>query len=283
MEAIVSFAQHRQDIILFHALKDVNAQDVFWIDVGANDPVLISVSLLFYMRGGHGINIEPQKELYQARYEKLRKKDVTLFVGIGEEKGEVTLHGSGDTATMTSDGGFSGKSYKVPVVTLDEIFAKYVNATQEVHFLKIDVEGFEVECIRGLDVNRYRPWIICVECIDGDNYEEYDAKIIGSGYTFVYYDGQNRYYVLNDKSDVIERFNEMDQLDELYEVISAEDATRYLSYEQSTSWKITAPLRKVVNLFNRLRRVCGGVILYNNLRIRHLEYYSHPKIFLKPA
>ena len=78
MEVLVSFAQHAQDVILVHALKDYNPREVFWIDVGSNDPVNISVTLLFSMLGGHGINIEPQ-EMYRKRYENLRQRDINLF------------------------------------------------------------------------------------------------------------------------------------------------------------------------------------------------------------
>lgn len=86
MEVLVSFAQHAQDVILVHALKDYNPREVFWIDVGSNDPVNISVTLLFSMLGGHGINIEPQ-EMYRKRYENLRQRDINLFVGVGENGG----------------------------------------------------------------------------------------------------------------------------------------------------------------------------------------------------
>lgn len=61
MEYLLSFAQEREDIVLYHLLKNVNAP-IRYIDVGANDPISISVTKFFYDRGASGINIEPQKE-----------------------------------------------------------------------------------------------------------------------------------------------------------------------------------------------------------------------------
>lgn len=254
MKTLVNFAQHRQDIILAHALRDIDMREIFWIDVGANDPVNISVTLLFSMMGGRGINIEPQ-EMYKERYKKLRDHDINLFVGIGEAEGDLVIRGTGDTATMMDNGGIiSGKSYRVPVVTLTSVFEKYVPKNQEVHFLKIDVEGFETECLRGMDLDRFKPWIICVECLESEEYDEYETKLMDANYVFAYYDGQNRYYVLKEKQDIVNRFTEMKHIDEYYEIISIQDATRYLSYEQSTSWKITAPLRKISAFLSRLKK-----------------------------
>ena len=251
MECLISFAQGQQDIILAHALSNIVPSDIFWVDVGANDPVNISVTLLFYLRGGHGINIEPQP-MYQKRYALLRARDINLPVGIGETEGTLVLHGSGDTATMTDEYA-GGNSIKVKVTTLTKVFQDYVPDNQEVHFLKIDVEGFERECIMGLDLSRYRPWIICTECLPHENCEDYESKLLGSGYQFVYYDRQNKYYVLKEHIEIIKRFDDMNCLDKLYEIVSLEDAAKWLSYEQSTSWRITAPLRKIVSIWGKVR------------------------------
>ncbi len=52
MEFILSFSHENEmeDMILYNALHDV--QKVFWIDVGANDPVFHSVTKFFSIRGG---------------------------------------------------------------------------------------------------------------------------------------------------------------------------------------------------------------------------------------
>ena len=52
MEYMLSFAQLNEDIILYHLLggKEMPS-NVFWIDVGANDPLFLSVTKFFSMRG----------------------------------------------------------------------------------------------------------------------------------------------------------------------------------------------------------------------------------------
>ena len=180
MDTIVSMSQQREDLILHHALRGVDTRNVFWIDVGANDPINISVTLLAYMLGGHGINIEPQIS-YKERYDKLRMRDINLYVGISDKPGEMVLHGTGDTASMADDASSRVKNAKVMVTTLDEVFNTHVPNDQEVHFLKIDVEGFEAEVIGGLDLKKNRPWIIMTECLAKESCAGYEDKLVRGG------------------------------------------------------------------------------------------------------
>jgi hypothetical protein len=57
MSGIISYAQNREDILLWRALRDLSGG--FYIDVGAEDPTQNSVTRAFYERGWHGINVEP--------------------------------------------------------------------------------------------------------------------------------------------------------------------------------------------------------------------------------
>lgn len=52
MEYLLSFSNEKnmEDIILYHALK--TKSEIFWIDVGANDPVFDSVTKFFSCGGG---------------------------------------------------------------------------------------------------------------------------------------------------------------------------------------------------------------------------------------
>src|SRR5439155_713143 len=57
MSAFVSYAQNGEDFTLWCALHDVDAGT--YIDIGAYDPDIDSVTRAFYDRGWSGINIEP--------------------------------------------------------------------------------------------------------------------------------------------------------------------------------------------------------------------------------
>jgi hypothetical protein len=59
----ISYAQNQGDVMLYRALGDV--KQGFYIDVGAQDPVIDSVTKAFYDGGWHGIDIEPSTEYFQ--------------------------------------------------------------------------------------------------------------------------------------------------------------------------------------------------------------------------
>jgi hypothetical protein len=54
---ITSYAQNFEDVILWRAFGKLGPG--FYIDIGAQDPVVDSVSLGFYEQGWRGIHVEP--------------------------------------------------------------------------------------------------------------------------------------------------------------------------------------------------------------------------------
>ena len=53
----ISYAQNSEDVVLWRALRDV--EKGFYVDVGATDPEVDSISCAFYERGWSGINAYP--------------------------------------------------------------------------------------------------------------------------------------------------------------------------------------------------------------------------------
>ena len=84
-EPIVSYSQNAEDVRLWRVFRHV--ENGFYVDVGAADPNVDSVTRLFYEHGWSGINIEPSpcfETLSEAR-----TRDVNLRVAIGESEGSV--------------------------------------------------------------------------------------------------------------------------------------------------------------------------------------------------
>lgn len=228
-ERLVSFsyATENEDVILYHVLKD--RKDIFWIDIGSNDPYLGSVTQLFYDRGHSGINVDMEPELIDIT-RKVRPRDINLCVGVGAEEG---------TARFFHQGEFGGLSTLVEknaiaeytvtgttkVTTLKKICDEYAE-NRNISFLKIDVEGTEKEVLRGADFTLYRPEILVVESTlpntDIPNYEEWEYIVSVSGYHFVYSHGVNRYYVADEKRELDARFVPWSELAGHYCILQAE-------------------------------------------------------------
>lgn len=189
--------------------------------------------------------------MYEKRYREFRERDVNLFVGISDKKGKLTLFGKGTAASMSSELNSASDSITVPVITMNDVFNNYVPDGQVVHFLKIDVEGYEENVIRGMDWTKHRPWVLCIEALDETDNKDWDEIIKKSGYKYIFHDELNNWYVEEAHNEIIQKFSELDKLSDFYEIISLTDTYKWKDYENSTSWRITAPLRSVMSFIHR--------------------------------
>ena len=84
-DPFVSYAQNREDVVLARALRPDDRRG-FWVDVGAGDPILDSVTAAFAERGWRGVNVEPLPREHQ-RLCAARPADTNLRVALGARAG----------------------------------------------------------------------------------------------------------------------------------------------------------------------------------------------------
>jgi FkbM family methyltransferase len=211
--SFISYAQNFEDALLWRALNHVTGG--FYIDVGANDPVEFSVTKAFYDAGWNGINIEPL-DAFHASFMEQRPRDINLAVAAGAEEGEVVLFdvpavngwasSSAEVAAMHRAEGYDVVEQRVPLRTLDAIWHEHV--TGPVHFLKIDVEGFEEQVLRGLNLAHARPWVLVIEATTPNsratNHDTWEHLVTSHDYLFAYFDGLNRYYVAIEHAQLLD-------------------------------------------------------------------------------
>lgn len=212
-----SYAQHGEDIILYCALKDV--EKGFYIDVGANDPVVLSVTKAFYDRGWHGINIEPLNDVY-AKLQAERPRDINLCIGCGEEHGILDLYecdmlSTFSVAEATRQKLPENKKKSHPIWTLSEVYENYCPQST-VHFCKVDVEGYEREVLLGVkDWRKFRPWIFVMEATLPRTrttcHEQWEQILLDNDYIFAFKYGINRYYVAAEKEYLVDNFAKVNQ------------------------------------------------------------------------
>jgi FkbM family methyltransferase len=215
LHAFVSYAQNAEDVLLYRALKDV--REGVYVDVGANDPAGDSVTKAFYDRGWHGINIEPVTSLYEGLV-KQRPRDINIHAAAGAATAHKTLYEIPGTGLSTLDAriadrhrkqGFKVNETRVRVRTLRSILAEAPQSS--IHFLKIDVEGWERDVLRGIDLAETRPWIVVVEATKPNtevpSHGEWESLLLGQGYLFAFFDGLNRYYLARERRALMKAFS----------------------------------------------------------------------------
>lgn len=212
----LSYAQNFEDVILWRALHSV--QNGFYIDLGAWSPDVHSVTRLFYEHNWHGINVEPNP-VYFAELVKQRLRDINLQVAIGDKDGTAEMSMVADTGLSTLhepfaieciSNGWEVKKEEVSIITLKKLYEVHVPAGQEVHFLKIDVEGFEKYVLLGNDWAHCRPWVIVLEAMipnrQEENHSGWEHILLDNDYHFVYADGLNRFYLAKEHSELLAYF-----------------------------------------------------------------------------
>lgn len=209
---VISYAQNFEDVMLWRALQHVGAG--YYVDIGANDPVVDSVTRWFYEQGWSGLNIEPVPH-WHGKLQADRPRDTNLQVAVSSSTGPMTLYDIPETGLATLDpaiaethrqGGCQVHAITVPVQALDDLLQQHAPG-RDIHFLKIDVEGAEREVLQSASLQAARPWIILVEATAPrspvTNHHLWEDLLTTRGYQFAYFDGLNRFYVAQEHAELL--------------------------------------------------------------------------------
>ncbi|MFM8643651.1 MAG: FkbM family methyltransferase, partial [Phycisphaerales bacterium] len=91
---MVSYAQNFEDVVLRRALG--GRERGRYVDIGAYDPTVDSVTKHFYDHGWSGVNVEPV-ERFHRKFVAERPRDLNLNVAVGAAEGEIDFTEWGDS------------------------------------------------------------------------------------------------------------------------------------------------------------------------------------------
>lgn len=166
-----SYSQKGEDLIIDRLLGSQSKG--FYADVGANDPIRFSNTKRFYDRGWRGINIEPDPKNF-SKFVKDRPNDINLNIGVANQEGNLAFYrfipDTLSTLCKSEADSYVQQGYQlldtkeVPVMSLVKIFDEYIE-NNEIDFLSIDTEGYDMEVLLSNDWGKYKPKVICVESV----------------------------------------------------------------------------------------------------------------------
>jgi len=211
---LVSYAQNFEDVMLWRALGDCAGGS--FVDVGAQDPVVDSISHLFRDQGWHGVHVEPHPS-YADALRKSCPNDLVIQAAVGIRRELLPFFQIDATGLSTLDGeiakrhrenGFDVRELLTSVITLDDVLS--ASPKGEVQWLKIDVEGLETQVLKGWRKNPVRPWVVVVESTaplsQQPSFAPWEPLLLRKGYEFAYADGLNRFYLSTEHADRKGRF-----------------------------------------------------------------------------
>lgn len=174
----------------------------FFFEAGANDGISESNTHFLELNGWDGILVEPNPIKYteccanrkvksihgalvSSEYKKetvsgnfLRNNRDSLMCAIFDIPDYFTDHQKQEIYGKIAEG-----AVDVPALTLENIFTS--NNINHVDFLSLDLEGYEIAALSGLNFNKIKPTFILIETANRPDYQKYTLDYLNSkGYKY---------------------------------------------------------------------------------------------------
>ena len=159
-----SYGASGEDVLINKIFKNKN--DGYFVDVGALHPYNLS------KKGWSGLNVDLLKENL-ILFNFFRKKDKNINLAISKNKGVINAYiferGSGVNTTNRKWADEwkkkIGKNFSIQKIkknSLNNVLSSY-KISKEFELLNIDVEGHEIDVLKGINFKNIRPKIITIE------------------------------------------------------------------------------------------------------------------------
>jgi FkbM family methyltransferase len=190
-------------------LEYLKSRNGFFVEVGGNDGFFQDPTYyLEKFRGWKGIIIEPLS--VHALCQKNRKHSLVINAAlVGNDYSGKTVTMIDCNAMSVVKGGVTNykqwikegekcqkihaREISVPALTLDKLLAEQLKPGHSgIDLLAIDVEGYELEVLRGLTIEKYAPRFILVEILEVERRLTIE-RLLENHYEFVEIIGHNDY------------------------------------------------------------------------------------------
>lgn len=174
-KANTTYSQSGEDSIIRYLIAqlNLNISTLTYLDIGANDPIIDNNTYRLYTLGAHGVLIEANKDLV-SKLKNIRSRDIVINKCISDKSEKLTkFYIMNYNGLSSSDEEFiknvcreNGnanivKTVEVESITFEDVINKYF--TDVPNIVSIDIEGKELEVLKSIDFNKYRPNIFIIE------------------------------------------------------------------------------------------------------------------------
>ncbi len=178
----MSYSAAGEDRLVLAWLQSTYRRDirqVRYCDIGANHPTRLSNTFLFYSMGASGVLIEPDPDLC-GHLRRKRPNDVVINVGMAFDerrsaklirlKERVFNTFSSTQADLVVNASQDWQPHQrqtivdeieVALTPTNDVLAKYF--ADGIDFISIDTEGVDLPILKSIDLQRFRPRMICIE------------------------------------------------------------------------------------------------------------------------
>ena len=187
-----SYSMDNEDTNILNYFK--NKKNGFYVDVGCFHPINRNNTYLLYINKWRGINIDLSQFSIDL-FNFLRPDDLNLRCVVSDKEQNVKVFFQKELSqlsTIEEDQAkkvFQGeiKTKEIKAFSLNQILENSKYRNQEIDLLDIDVEGADYKVLLGLDFEKYKPKLICIEIHNKNiNYDKIFKFLINKGYTLIW-------------------------------------------------------------------------------------------------
>ena len=173
-----------------------DVKDGFFLDVGSGDGTALSNTKALEERGWRGICIDPFPKNMEGRTCQMLKEVV-----FSESGKRMQFQASGDVGGIRDTlGKWKGEALGAPTVEFTTVTLRDVlessKAPRFIHFMSLDIEGAELEALKGFPFDKYKIGAMAVEHNDEEpKRSEIEALMRSRGYRRVHSWYQDDFYL----------------------------------------------------------------------------------------
>lgn len=186
------YSEHGEDFLLSHLFP--GKTDGFFVEVGSIDGRRLSNTLFLEEQGWRGLCVEAHPD-YTDIIRRNRPNSIVCACAAGETDEDdvpfyMTQRGSLSSLDCSREAEFRRRfsqhfsGYEciqmVQKRRLDTLFRTY--GITQIDVLSLDIEGYEVEALRGCDLLRYRPTVLIIESEGRHHQRQLDKILLPHGY-----------------------------------------------------------------------------------------------------
>jgi len=175
------------DLLVERFFSNINVDNGIYVDIGCNHPFYNNNTFLLHQKGWSGINVDLDFHSIDM-FNYFRPKDVNKQIAVSDKIGEQECffyHSKSTITPLSSEihnlRGHNAKEIRrIKIDTLDNIIEHTVYANKKINFLTIDVEGYELNVLKGFNFKKYEPDMVIVEYIDTSIKQEFFYQSISN-------------------------------------------------------------------------------------------------------
>lgn len=170
-----SYSWEGEDTLAIKLLTDrIRQTRGFFVDIGAHHPLALSNTYALYKRGWRGLNIDATPGSMEP-FRKYRPEDINLEIGVGRRRerlpftifSDPALNGFVDESTVRAHearGITVRRVVEIDCIPVNDVLRSHVDG-RAVDLLNLDIEGKDLEVLRSLDLQMWRPKMIILEIL----------------------------------------------------------------------------------------------------------------------